>query len=349
MTKKDKIRAFNPNDPGDASANLFGLPFTNKECDFVVQPLPWEVTVSYGAGTAAAPEAIREATLQVDLFSPEFPDLWKSGIGMLPAKKGWSKTSREMRKKAEAVIDHLNGTKTLSEKKHAELTKEINKACEAFHLSVYDEAAKQLAMGKTLVGLGGDHSTPYGIIRAYAEKYPGLGILHFDAHCDLRKAYEGFTWSHASVFYNVLERVKDIVALTQIGIRDYCQEEADYAAAKKVHLFTERYIRRRMYEGASLKKIADRMLDTLPQHVYISFDVDALNQSYCPGTGTPVPGGFDVEEVLFMIQRLVDSGRRIVGFDINETGTGEWDANVSARLLYQICGYTLLSHKKSRH
>ncbi|MFN5307357.1 MAG: agmatinase family protein [Bacteroidota bacterium] len=349
MTKKDKIKAFNPNDPGDASGNLYGLPFTNEESDFLVLPLPWEVTVSYGAGTALSPMAIREASLQVDLFSPEFPDLWKSGIGMLPLNKKWKKQSAELRKKAVAVIDHQMGSTMLNAKDHKRLLDKINTACERFHEEVFHTSLEVLASGKSLIGLGGDHSTPFGIIRAYAEKYPGMGILHFDAHCDLRKAYEEFTWSHASIFYNVLEKVKGIKKIVQAGIRDLCSEEWEYAHKKGVIIHTDREIRRSMYAGESFEKITSKMLADLPKQVYISFDIDALDRKYCPNTGTPVPGGFEFEEALFVVKSLVKSGREIIGFDINETGNGEWDANVSARLLYNLCGYMHVSQKKSRH
>src|SRR5204863_330484 len=91
---------------------------------------------------------------------------------------------------------------------------------------VYDTTSKLLAAGKMPVTLGGDHSVPFGAIRALAEKYPGLGILHLDAHADLRHAYEGYTWSHASIFHNVMTRIPGVAKLVQVGVRDLGAAEA---------------------------------------------------------------------------------------------------------------------------
>jgi agmatinase len=146
----------------------------------------------------------------------------------------------------------------------------------------------------------------------------------------------------------VLEKVKGIKKIVQTGIRDLCSEEWEYAQKKGVVIHTDREIRRSIYAGESFEKITSKMLADLPKQVYISFDIDALDRKYCPNTGTPVPGGFEFEEALFVIKSLVKSGREIIGFDINETGNGEWDANVSARLLYNLCGYMHVSQKKSR-
>src|SRR5438477_263359 len=77
--------------------------------------------------------------------------------------------------------------------------------------------------------LGGDHAAPFGAIQAHAESYPGLGILHVDAHADLRRAYEGFTWSHASIMYNVIRRLDGVARLVQVGIRDFSEEEKQMA------------------------------------------------------------------------------------------------------------------------
>lgn len=79
--------------------------------------------------------------------------------------------------------------------------------------------------------VGGDHSVPLGLIQAVAGRYPGIGILHVDAHADLREAYEGFTYSHASIMYNALHEAPGVGALVQVGIRDFCDEELEVARA----------------------------------------------------------------------------------------------------------------------
>jgi agmatinase len=93
------------------------------------------------------------------------------------------------------------------------------------------------------------------------------------------------------------------------------------------------------------KKITEEIIEHLPGEVYISFDIDGLDPVLCPSTGTPVPGGLSFNEALHIIKTIVTSGRRIIGFDLNEVAPGEteWDANVGARLLYKLCGWTLHS------
>jgi agmatinase len=90
------------------------------------------------------------------------------------------------------------------------------------------------------------------------------------------------------------------------------------------------------------------MIATLPQKVYVSFDIDALDPKLCPNTGTPVAGGFELEQAFYILEELVKSGRTIIGADINEVAPGEneWDANVGARLLYRLCNLTAKSNHK---
>ncbi len=82
MSKSSKIAAFDTNSPGSTTAQIYGLPFTCEEADIVLVPVPWEVTTSYGSGTSRGPQAMFDASFQVDLFHPEFPELWKRGIAM---------------------------------------------------------------------------------------------------------------------------------------------------------------------------------------------------------------------------------------------------------------------------
>ena len=102
-------------------------------------------------------------------------------------------------------------------------------------------------------------------------------------------------------------------------------------------------------EGNTFKSIAASIVATLPENVYVSFDIDGLDPSYCPSTGTPVPGGLSFDEAVFILEELAQSGRRVVGFDLTEVAPGpdgsEWDANVGARLLYKLCGCLLRSQK----
>ena len=201
--------------------------------------------------------------------------------------------------------------------------------------------AHWLDQGK-LVGLvGGDHSVPLGFFRAQAARHGKFGILHIDAHMDLRHAYEGFTFSHASIMNNAL-RLKEVTTLTQVGIRDFCAEENEVILreGKRVNVVRSAGIRRQQYEGITWREQCDVIIGTLPDKVHISFDIDGLDPALCPHTGTPVPGGLAFEEATYLLSRLAASGKRIIGFDLVEVtpGKDEWDANVGARLLWHLCG-----------
>ncbi|MEO8734469.1 MAG: agmatinase family protein [Flavobacteriales bacterium] len=343
MTKAAKIKAFDPNSPANAKAGIYGLPFTTEESDIVLVPVPWEVTTSYGGGTAHGPEAIQEASLQVDLFHPEFADLWKRGIAMDEIPEALMEQNHSLKKEAAHVIDLLvkGGGKTKQERA-AKALKLVNQESAVMNDWVEQRTGFWLDQGK-LVGLvGGDHSTPLGFYRALAQRHDSFGILHFDAHLDLRKAFEGFDYSHASIMFNALaiSQVENIVA---VGIRDFCDEEARVFAKEKlrVRLHRSAELRREQFEGMTWKKQCDRIIAQLPEKVHVSFDIDALDPTLCPNTGTPVPGGSTFEEATYLLSRLAASGKTIIGFDLVEVTPGphgDWDANVGARLLWHLCG-----------
>jgi agmatinase len=307
----------------------------------VILPVPWEVTVSYGAGTAAAPEAILEASKQVDLFEPDFPGGWKVGIAMTSMPKGLKQKSAQLRRKAVRYIGLLGSgkdpTKNVSMKK---MQKEINAGCKEMIRLVHASAQKLLEDGKLIALLGGDHSTPLGLIQAVGERYGNFGILHIDAHADLREAYEGFTYSHASIMYNVLKEVPSVSKIVQVGIRDFCDEELAIIEKSngRVVPWFDRDIRQRMFNGKALMDIQTEIISQLPQQVHVSFDIDGLDPALCPHTGTPVPGGLGFEEATNLLRLLADSGRTIISCDLNEVSPriDEWDANVGSRILYRM-------------
>ena len=211
---------------------------------------------------------------------------------------------------------------------------------------------KEKALGyfdknKIVALLGGDHSTPLGLMQAVAERNDSFAILHIDAHADLRDAYEGFDYSHASIMFNAL-KIPQVSKLVQVGIRDYCQAEYDVIQNSKgrVVTFFDRDIKNKQYEGATWVTICNEIIAQLPDDIYLSFDIDGLDPKLCPSTGTPVAGGFEFEQVLFLIEKLVAANKRIIAFDLNEVTPGgdEWDANVGARLLYRIANMAAKSN-----
>lgn len=334
-------------DPNSAALHdgIFGLPYGYDEAKLVFLPVPWEATTSYGGGTSKGPAAILEASYQVDLFDLEVKNPYEAGLHMLKESKKISSWNSKAKKSAQQIIK-AGGVVG----KNAKLKKalaEVNKLGEALNEEVRKESARVLKDGKILALVGGDHSTPFGAIQAIAEQENSFGVLHLDAHSDTRNAYEGFQWSHASIMHNVIERIPEVKKLVQVGIRDFCEEEWDYIQGSqgRIKSFFDLDNNRRKAAGESWKKITDEIVGELPQKVWISFDVDGLDPRFCPNTGTPVPGGLEYHEAVWLIGAVARSGRKIVGFDLNEVAPGkdEWDANVGARLLYKMSAWTLFS------
>ncbi len=343
------IANYDPNNVGNPNNNIFGLPSTEDNSLLVILPVPWEVTVSYAAGTARAPEAILKASLQVDLFDPEMPDAWKQGFYMRPVDKKILMKSDYLRKEAELYIDYISkGEDVKANQFMCKTLKDVNEGSFFMNNWVYEQTKALLDKGKLVALLGGDHSTPLGFFKAMAEKHGEFGILQIDAHCDLRTAYEGFNYSHASIMFNALNEINQLQRIVQLGVRDYSGEEWEYIRNSNYRVVTyfDKEIKYRMFEGQTWKQIADEIVSKLPEKVYISFDVDGLDPKLCPHTGTPVHGGFETEQVYYLFSKIHQSGKKIIGFDLVETGVSEsdWDANVGARILFKLCNLLVTSN-----
>ena len=342
---------FDPNSVGNSNNGIFGLPFTEEDSRLVLLPVPWEVSVSYKAGTARATEHICKASLQVDLIDDDVTDGWKQGIFMRELDKNILIKSDYLRKEAELYINYISQGEIVSDSKFmCKVSREINEGSNFLNQWVYEQTKELLDAGK-LVGLvGGDHSTPLGFYKAIAEKEGEFGILQIDAHCDLREAYENFKYSHASIMYNALEEIPQVTKLVQIGTRDYSLSEVDYIKKSngRVVTYFDRNIKERIYEGETWKQIVSEIVEHLPQKVYISFDIDGLDPKLCPNTGTPVQGGFETQQVYYLFRKIIESGRRLIGFDLNEVGisSNEWDENVGARVLFKLCNLLIASNEK---
>ena len=347
-SKKEILSSFDPNGPAE-QGKLFGLPFDEETADIIIIPVPWEVTVSYAAGTANGPEAVLKASAQVDLFLKDIPEPWSAGIYMPPIPEDIKAESNQHRELASRYIRWLEeGGDTATADAVRTIPSVINDAAEKLNQYVYSQAWKYLQKNKLVGLLGGDHSTPLGFMQALGVLYPAYGILQIDAHADLRKAYEDFTYSHASIIYNALQ-LKQVEKVVQVGIRDLGQDEYDLMVKdKRVETFFDEDIKRKLYQGTGWHEQCLQIIDQLPDNVYITFDIDGLDPKLCPNTGTPVPGGFEFTEVIYLIKMLVKSGRKIIGFDLNEVSPGndEWDANVGARILYQLSNLMAASRGK---
>jgi agmatinase len=337
--------AYDPSGVGCANGNLFGLPHTYETANLIVIAVPWEVTVSYGAGTANAPSRILAASPQLDLFDFDHPTGWQQGIFLEPISAEISAKSQHYRQQASLIIDRLEQGQSLAPDLTGVL-KAIDVAGEEMNQWLFDRCQQAMALGKQVAVIGGDHSSPLGYFRALADRYPSFGILHIDAHADLRDAYEGFTYSHASIMFNALQ-IPQITKLVQVGIRDICQDEVDLInnSAERVVAYYDAAVQQRLYGGQNWLEICREIVAQLPQQVHISFDVDGLDPKLCPHTGTPVPGGLELEQAFCLFREVVKSDRQIIGFDLAEVGDADWDGNVGARIVYKLANLLDLSQK----
>lgn len=341
---------FDPNGTGIDNGNYFGLPFSVEESAVVLISAPWDVTASYGGGACFAPDAIIEASTQLDLYDLHNPQGWREGIGTFPVDYSWQDRSVRLREDACKVMNHLCSGGSLSDDYVKRKIERVNEGSKQLNEAIYQQSAELIGQGKIVGLVGGDHSTPFGLIRAVAEKHDRIGVLHIDAHCDLREAYEGFVYSHASIMYNVATRIGQVDKIVQVGVRDFCDSEIEMATSdSRIEMWSDAALAEKIFNGENWASICDQIVESLPEKVYVSFDIDGLSPDLCPNTGTPVAGGLSFQQAVFLMVRVVQSGRSIVGFDLCEVAPGDvekatdsqWDANVGARILYKLCNLAL--------
>lgn len=333
---------------GPGGSGLFGLETPVEEAGLVVVPVPFEATVSYGHGTARGPAAILAASPQIDLFDLETGRPYEVGLAMLPEDPEVLRWNDEACALAREVIAAGGAEQdpTLAPK-----AAQVDAYAERVNAWLGERVEALLAEGRRVAVVGGDHSVPFAAIAAQARRRPGLGILHVDAHADQRKAYEGFRWSHASIMHNVREQCPGVAKLVGVGYRDLSESEhAVLESDPRCVAYYDPIVRQRLHAGASWGELAAEIVGHLPKEVYVSFDIDGLDPALCPSTGTPVPGGLSFPEAMTLLRAVVESGRRIVGFDLCEVapdprGESEWDGNVGARVLYKLIGWMLRSEQ----
>jgi agmatinase len=344
VSKEEKIRNFDPNGIGLNNGNLFGLPFSEDESEVIIVPVPWDVTASYAKGSARGPKAILKASPQLDLHDLLVSDAWKIGIHMTPISDDWITINDDLGMRANRYIEFLeNGGKVAGHEVHDVALAEINEACKVLEERVHDKTGELLGSGKLVGVLGGEHSVSLGLMKALAKHHNSFGILQLDAHADLRIKYEGFEHSHASTMHNALQ-LPAVSKLVQVGVRDLCEAEVKTINKSNGRIVTyyDQHLKKQLFEGITWKTCCDAIVKQLPEKVYISCDIDALDPKLCPNTGTPVPGGMEYEQAIYLLQQVVHSGKTIIGFDLCEVAPSpnsqqnDWDGNVGARLLYQL-------------
>ena len=275
---------FDPDAAAQPGTGIFGLPFTREEAGIVLVPVPFDATTSYGGGTSAGPEAILNASMQVDLLDHQFGRTYEAGIFMEKIPSRILAMSKKARRLAKPIVERGGAGP-----KDAQAVRAVNAACEEVIAHTFAAARSILGEGKTPGLVGGDHSTPLGFIRDCAEHAAGLngskglGILQIDAHMDFRDAFEGFAYSHASIMHNVLTRIPEVTRLVQVGIRDYGEGERDFGRAQKKRVETHFDFdwSTRLDAGEKWLKLCDEAIAPLPRHVYGWFEIDGIERSMC--------------------------------------------------------------------
>lgn len=273
---------------------------------------PYEHTVSYGRGTARGPRAILDASAFVEFYDDETERELCFDVGI-------------------ATLEPITFGKKVDAKALGLIERQIDDMFE---------------MDKFVVTLGGEHTISTATIASHYRRFPKMNVLQFDAHSDMRQTYEGSPYSHACV----MARVSDFFPtkrITQVGIRAQCIEEAQFIRDKSVNTFYANAIRRNIYGD----KWTEAIVSTLAKDVYITFDVDALDPSVMPATGTPEPDGLLYHEAIGVIRTIVQSGRRIVGFDVVELAPiqGLHHPNITAaRLVYKILNLAFTVKRRTR-
>jgi len=263
-------------------------------------PIPYEGTVCFLSGTAKGPDAILDVSDQMEHFDEElFCDFTRLGIATFPPIP---------------VADTPE--------------KMFNQIFQTVKRESYFQS------GKFPVFLGGEHSITPPIVRAATERYGTISVLQFDAHADLRDAFTGGKFSHASAMRRVLEITPHLV---QVGIRSFSEEEYQECPQEIASLITPKMLRQDA-EGCITK-----ILDSLTETVYITVDIDVFDPAFAPGTGTPEPGGLDWFQVTDILRRVCKT-KNVVGADVVEVaplGNGNVITEfLAARLVAKIIAYS---------
>ncbi len=266
---------------------------------FTIIPVPLERTVSYGSGTRNGPEAILQASNELE----------RGVNGVEPCASGIF---------TEPAVDCTGPLPEVMER-------------------IAQRTERTIKAGKIPITLGGEHSLSYGAVTGISRALgKPVGIVQVDAHADLRVAYQGEKHSHASVM-NLL--IEDGNSLAQFGVRALCQQEVDSRAQNNVFFVDAEELVTKGIHSVELP-------EDFPEHVYISFDVDGLDPSQMPATGTPVPGGLGYYQALHLVEHAL-KGRTCIGLDVVELapdGNAAWDFT-TAQIAYRLMAAAMSSQK----
>jgi agmatinase len=272
-----------------------------KKSRVAILPVAYDGTSTWQKGADAGPAALLEASANMELFDIETDsEVYRQGIVCFPQMEGFASPDEMVQK-------------------------------------VYEQADEIFAGGKFFVGLGGEHSVSFPMVKGAANHISGLSVLQLDAHSDLRPEYEGSRYNHACV----MSRISEICPFVQAGIRSMDISERQY-------IDSERIFYAHQMKGASFQP--EMLLPGLSENVYITIDLDVFDPAIMPATGTPEPGGLDWYEVIRILE-VVTAQRTVVGFDVVElmpSSHHKASAFLAAKLVYRLLSIIFKKKEKER-
>ena len=338
---------FNPNTITPDNGCYFGLSHDPESAALVLLSAPWDTTTSLRSGSSYAPDAIIEVSRYVDFYEPLAPNSWQKGIATAPIDYSIQDLSHRLRSDAERVInlhDEL-GMSVIDNLMYERRLRRVNEGSVEVNNNIFQQASNWLSKDKIVGLVGGDQSVTYGIVRAMGYKYEKLGLLHIDSKCDMREAFQGFDFSHASTMFNIMRDVPQVDKLVSVGVQEFSPIEWERVSNNgRIKVFTAQQMWSDQFEGTPWSKIVDDIIAELPDHVYISLDIDGLMNECSPNKGHMTAGGLNFHQVIYLMDRIITSGRRIVGFDLTEVSPNienKADMRIVARLLFKMCSIAL--------
>ncbi len=330
-----------PGDPVTAEDGFLGCQCPEEEARVSLIPVPFDATCSSRTGAARGPEAILQGSVYLDINDRLFGRFDEIPVHLEAMPEWMAALSANTRREVEPLLAHgPTGA-------DASRIRGIDEACQQVQDFVYERCARAIDAGRIPGVIGGEHGVGYGAIRASAERGGPIGILHIDAHFDLRDSYLGLRYSHASVMCNAIRHDR-VERLVSVGIRDWCPEELELAEASgKVTALFDDDIASRTLGGEAWTTVCEEIVRALPERVHVSFDIDGLEPGLCPNTGTPVPGGLTFQQASLLLLTLAKLGRKVVGFDLVEVApplgadldeARTLDGVVGARVLQRLVG-----------
>lgn len=319
----------------------FGDKTSPKSADVVIVSAPWSVTSDFGRGATYTPDAVIDASAESSLYDVNGAVSVEERVATAEIDYNIQELSEHLGREAERLANQTVDASALVGEYAMRKMAHINEGFAEMHTSVYKQVKHWAEQGKLVAVMGGDHSVAFGAAKALADIHQGIGVLFIDAHADFVREGELYNYSHRSIARNMVEEIPSIERFVEVGVRDISRAESvELYSNGKIEVFLAEKLAARRFEGESWNSLCGEIVSQLPQKVYISLDIDALKIEFCNNTNAPVPGGMTFDEVVYLINTVVESGREIVGFDISEVVSklgDKMDAIVAARLLSKMC------------